>query len=73
MRLGERRGREVATPVAGAMADGQILQVTAAAFALGADVFQRRVFRGDMQTTHPAGHLPMQLARNGVVNLGSGE
>lgn len=63
----------VASPVAGAMADGQIFQVAAAALALGADVLQRSVFRGDVLTADPAGHLPMQLPGDGVVDLGPGE
>ena len=60
-------------PVAHAMADGQVLQVAATALALGADVFQRGVFGGHMLAADPAGHLPMQLAGHGVVNLGAGE
>lgn len=63
----------VASPVAGAMADSQVFQVAAAALALGADVLQGGVFGRDVLTADPAGHLPMQLPGDGVVDLGPGE
>lgn len=50
---------KMSSPIAGAVADSQVFQVAAAALALGADVLQRGIFRGDVLTADPAGNLPM--------------
>ena len=54
------------------VADGQIGLMAVAAFAQGLDVFQRGVNHIDMLATHPARHLPVQLAGNGVVDFLAG-
>ena len=55
--------------IAHRMADGQVGLVAVAAFTQGLDVLQRCVKRVYMQTTHPARHLAVQLAGDGVVDF----
>lgn len=52
--------------------DGQVLGVAVAALTEGANVLQRGVLHSDMLATHPAGHLPVQLARNRRINFLAG-
>jgi len=59
--------------VAAAVADGQVFQMAAATLAQGLDVLKRGVCRQHMLAAHPAGHHPMQLACNRLVNFVSGE
>ena len=58
--------------VAHAVADGQVLQVAAAAFAARANVLQRGQLRRHMLAANPARHLAVKLARNGCVDLDAG-
>ena len=62
----------VALVIAQRMADGQIGLVTVAAFAEWLNVFQRGVDDVDVLATHPARHLAMQLAGDGVVDFLAG-
>ena len=55
--------------IAHRVADGQIGLVAVAAFAQGLDVFKRGVHHVHMLTTHPARHLAVQLAGDGVVDF----
>ena len=59
----------MALVVAKRMADGQITLVAVAAFAQGLDVFQRCINQVHMLATHPARHLAVQLAGDGVVDF----
>ena len=54
------------------MADGQIGLVAIAAFAQRLDVFQCCINRVDVLATHPARHLAVQLAGDGVVDFLAG-
>ena len=58
--------------VANRMAYGQIGLMAVAAFAQGLDVFQRCINHVDVLTTHPARHLAVQLAGDGVVDFLAG-
>ena len=59
----------MALVVAKRMADGQITLVAVAAFAQRLDVFQRCINQVDVLPTHPARHLAVQLAGDGVVDF----
>jgi hypothetical protein len=59
----------MALVVAAAVADGQIFDMAAAAFAQGLNVFECGVGWQNMFAAHPAGHQTMQLARHCFVNL----
>ena len=54
------------------MADGQIGLVAVAAFAQGLNMFERGVHHVHMLATHPARHLAVQLASDGVVDFLAG-
>ena len=54
------------------MADGQVGLMAVAAFAKWLDVFQRCIKQLNMQATHPARHLAMQLAGDGGVDFLAG-
>ncbi len=58
--------------IAGAVADGQVLQVAAAACAARANVLQRGSLGRHMRAANPARHLAVKLARDGRVNFGAG-
>ena len=51
------------------MADSQIRLVAVAAFAQRLNVFKRGIHHVYMLATHPARHLAVQLAGNGVVDF----
>jgi hypothetical protein len=59
----------MALVVAAAVADGQVLDMAATAFAQGLNVFECGLGWQNMFAAHPAGHHTMQLARDGFVNL----
>ena len=58
--------------VARRMADRQVGLVAVAAIAQGVDVLQRCVNDVDMLAAHPARHLAVQLAGDGVVDFLAG-
>ena len=63
----------VSLVVALAVADGQVVLVTAATFTQGPDVLQGGVLRQHMLAAHPAGHHAMELAGHGFVDLVAGQ
>ena len=63
----------MALVVAAAVADSQVFDMAAAAFAQRLNVFQRSVTRQHMLATHPARHHAMHLTRNRFINFVSRE
>ena len=59
----------VALVVAKRMADGQISLMAVAAFAERLNVLKRCINRFYMQAAHPAWHLAVHLAGDGVVDF----
>ena len=63
----------MALVIAAVMANGQVIQMAASAFAQWSYVLQRGASGQNMFSTDPAGHLAMELARHGFVNLVAGK